>query len=345
LSIESYGGNPDIVASKNEIQRISYELKLAAIELSEASPLSGLLEDPLQYLRFRIEAASLVHSIERLQGLCLIAIEEYFTAEARVQRRFELGFIPELSRIVLLAGSAWKLDDSVKAELKLTTETNQPKAITEMLDRLWRLSSKKEPTIGIEIFEGANNRKVFVYIPGTQAFISSTNPLDMESNVRAMAGPDRALSEKAVVLAMREAGITASDEVVFIGHSQGGMLAGNLVVNSVGYLPVGLVAIGAPLAQLSIKKVPVLAIEHVNDPVPNLSGKVNPLKSNWVTVQRKSLSTESDALIHSHSLKSYRNTTTEIDASKDKSISSIRNQILEANFNRKGKYFEYVISK
>jgi hypothetical protein len=124
------------------------------------------------------------------------------------------------------------------------------------------------------------------------------------------------------------------------------MVAGNLAAYPSGYIAAGLVAFGAPLAQIKNLKAPVMAIEHVNDPVPNLSGKANPLRRNWVSVQRISEKPESDALMFSHSLKSYRNTTTAIDVSNDVGIKNIRGEIFQKlAIAKPAKSFEFVISR
>jgi hypothetical protein len=70
------------------------------------------------------------------------------------------------------------------------------------------------------------------------------------------------------------------------------------------------------------------------------------MKKNWVSVQRISEKPESDALMFSHSLKSYRNTTTAIDSSRDVGISNIKRDILQKLAVAKpAKSFEFVISR
>jgi predicted esterase len=161
-----------------------------------------------------------------------------------------------------------------------------------------------------------------------------------------MQGNGLAASERAVLEAMNHAGIVETDEVIFVGHSQGGMVAGNLAQNPAGYITAGLVTIGAPIAQLKLSKVPVMAIEHVNDPIPNASGRANPLTKNWVTIQRTSQAFESDAPMHSHSLRSYKNTTQEVDASKSKGIVNIKQQLLsQVQVAPVGKAMDFVISR
>ena len=348
MTIDSYGGDVDLIATRDEILRVALQLRLAAEELTAVGTLETLLADPIGQLQFRIAASGIYSKLQELHNRLHIAAEGYFTTEAQIHRRFEFAFIPELARLVLGAGSllGWKLDSGVKVELQSEKSTLSPDSVTDVLNRLWRISD--DSTIGIDIFEGTAGRTALVYVPGTQSisFGDSQNPLDMASNIEAMAGSSKAASERAVLLAMQEAGITARDEVIFVGHSQGGMVVGNLAANSGPYMAAGLIAFGAPIAQLAIKKIPVMAVEHVNDPVPNISGKANPLKPNWVTIQRTSSAKESEALLHSHSLKSYKNTTEEIDKSGSKGIKSVRTDLLKKlEGKRIGRSLDFEISR
>lgn len=330
MGIDSYGGNPEIVASIAEINRVALELRLAANSLEEF-PLGPFLVNPISAIEYQLAVAPVIEKLKRLHNYALIAAENYFTTEAQIARRFEFAFVPELATLALrFAGAAgWKLDHNVSANLVRKSKASEPDSITEMLDRLNKLSAKQKPTIGIDIFErSTGNKLAVVYVPGTQVIGYGSNPLDMASNVQAMAGANSAASEKAVSVAMSQAGISNQDQVLLVGHSQGGMVAGNIAASS-GFVVSGLVTFGAPLAHLAKLKMPVMAIEHVNDPVPNISGRANPMKSNWVTIQRVSEKVESNAIAFSHSLKSYRNTTTEIDQSNDKGVSNIRSQILK----------------
>jgi hypothetical protein len=334
VSLDSYGGNPDIVATREEIERVAFEIKLCAEELTAWPALELLLADPLHQLQFRVASIGIHQKLERLHNHCLIASENYFSTEAQIHRRFELSFVPELARLVsnLASSAGWELDRNVSATLVSESTTARPDSITKMLDRLWALSSKQDPTIGIDIFTGPTGTKTaVVYIPGTQSmgFGDTANPLDMASNIQAMGSVGSAASEKAVLLAIKQAGINSTDEVILVGHSQGGMVAANIAQHPNGFIAAGLVTFGAPIAQLRNLKAPVMAIEHSNDPVPNLSGKANPLKKNWVSVQRVSSKAESNAILFSHSLKSYKNTAIAVDGSFDVGIKNIRSQLLE----------------
>lgn len=351
MSIESYGGNPDIVATREEIQRVALEIKLCAESLNAWNPLDTLWSDPLHQIQYRVMSGPICQKLESLYSHCLIAAENYFTTEAQIHRRFEILFIPELAALATTLGVSlgWKLDSQVSAKLVFESRSVRPYSTTDLLDRLWRLSAKADPTIGVDVFDNpSGNKTAVVYIPGTQTFGfgEGANPLDMASNIQAMSGAGEAASERAVLAAIGQAGISSTDEVILVGHSQGGMVAGNLAAYPSGFVAAGLVTFGAPLAHIKNLRAPVMAIEHVNDPVPNLSGKSNPLKRNWVTIQRISEKPESDALMFSHSLKSYKNTTTAIDTSGDVGIKNIRGEILQKLDGVKpAKSLEFVISR
>jgi len=351
VTIDSYGGNPDIIATREEIHRVANEIKLAYEELSAFGIIDTLLSDPLHQLQYRVSIITILAKLEKLYGSCLIASEQYFSTEAQIHRRFEIHFVPAIAAVgaSVSMGTGWRFNQDVSATESSQRQTLAPISITAMLDRLWDVSSKTDPTVGIDMFENKlGNRTAIVYIPGTQTvgLGDGENPLDLQSNIFAMAQGGLAASERAVLEAMKQAGVESSDSVIFVGHSQGGMVAGNLSQNPTGYIAAGLVAVGAPIAQLKLKSIPVLAIEHVNDPVPNVSGKANPLAKNWVTVQRKAMPSESDAPLHSHSLKSYKNTTEKVDASKNHGIVNIRQQLLaQLQGSPAGKAFDFVISR
>jgi hypothetical protein len=97
VSIESYGGNPDIVATREEIQRVALEIKLCAETLNAWNPLESLWSDPLHQIQYRVLSLGVLQKLERLYSHCMIAAENYFTTEAQIHRRFEIAFIPKLA--------------------------------------------------------------------------------------------------------------------------------------------------------------------------------------------------------------------------------------------------------
>jgi hypothetical protein len=152
--------------------------------------------------------------------------------------------------------------------------------------------------------------RYIVYIPGTQSWgpKPGANPLDLTSNLSAISKTGYAGSERAVALAMNQAGIKPGDKVLLVGHSQGGMVAANLSTRFVGS---SVLTFGAPLSSLNgNSSVQGLAVEHERDPVPKLDAQPNPIKANWVTVRQE---IEGNNPISQHEMKGYLATAKAID--------------------------------
>lgn len=335
--LDSYGGNPVVIASQNEIHRIAGEIYLIAQLMRVPLDFASWLQNPLRSLRIQLDIHQILERLDSLHLSCIVASEGYFTAEAQISRRLEINFIPQLAQLGVKLASylGWSFSADVSTSVS-RTETNQnpPNNVSEMFTRLRALSLLNSPTVGVDgyHFENSTSRVFVVTIPGTQEMSlgMSDNPLDMSSNIQAMAGSGNAHSEQVVIKAMQAAGIGKDDQVVFVGHSQGAMVAANIAGQENDFLVAGLIAFGGPIAQATIsKKIPVLAIEHSNDPVPNLSGKANPMKENWVTVQRRAKPNEADGVFYSHDLNSYQTTSVLIDVSKETGIEAIRRKIAE----------------
>lgn len=121
--------------------------------------------------------------------------------------------------------------------------------------------------IRIDEYHWSDRPRAFhVYISGTKTFmdIARTEPFDMSSNVDAYRGRGSA-SKASVEKAMSDAGITKKDEVHFIGHSQGGMLANQLALD--GWNVRSVVAAGSPIEAELPESVMAINIRHDNDPV------------------------------------------------------------------------------
>ena len=133
-----------------------------------------------------------------------------------------------------------------------------------------------------------------VFVGGTADFnpISKGEPFDLTSNVAGVAGQSPA-SYRAVQLAMEQAGISATDQVAFVGYSQGGLIA-TMLAASGEYNTQGLTTFAAPAGQIVVPAgIPALIIEHFEDPVTALGGtQLNGTQANTdaVVVQRHAFS-------------------------------------------------------
>lgn len=172
-----------------------------------------------------------------------------------------------------------------------------------------------------------------VELPGTQAWglRSGPNPLDVTSDLGLLAGTDTPLGRavaQALSAAMREAGVSPGEQpVMLVGHSQGGILAGALASSArfrrrfhVTHVVTG----GAPISRMPIpSSVSVLALEHVQDPVPRLDQRGNPDRAAWVTV-RRDLGASGLTAVEAHDSRRYRATGTQVDRSDDPSLAHWR---------------------
>jgi hypothetical protein len=179
----------------------------------------------------------------------------------------------------ILAGNRAGLFAETPVSVKRISTTTVLQAPTGLADRIERLPDPKHNTDGEQIridrFEVTGEPDRFeVYIAGTVDFspASANEPFDLTSNVFGMAelpaGSYRGIEE-----ALKQAGVSSINPVVFTGHSQGGLLAA-LLANSGNYDTHGVITIGAPTGQISPSgDYPVIAIEHTDDVVPALGGR------------------------------------------------------------------------
>lgn len=192
-------------------------------------------------------------------------------------------------------------------------------------------------SIRIEVFQRPGGRDLVVYVPGTQSFLpGSSNPLNIQSNLTAMGGVVSSPSQQAVSDSLARLGAGPRDKVLFVGHSQGALLAGNLASTPQPYEVKGLISLGGPIAHLDLD-VPVIAIQHAADPVPQLSGAPNPMRENWVTV---SSSESFSSLVEAHRVSSYTDTAVELAGSTNDGYQRVMRQLIPEGANGREFLFE-----
>ncbi|MDM4762318.1 hypothetical protein QT381_04775 [Galbitalea sp. SE-J8] len=112
-----------------------------------------------------------------------------------------------------------------------------------------------------------------VYIAGTNTWTAtgSADPSDMTSNLDAMGGLSSG-AERAAREAMAQAGVSSESDVVFVGHSQGGLIAHELAASG-DYRTAGVFEIGSPADQVDVDRgTPDVRLVHDGDPVAALGG-------------------------------------------------------------------------
>lgn len=150
--------------------------------------------------------------------------------------------------------------------------TTSPQSLAALADRLPK-GKQPEGQVRIERYDTADGRRWIVYIAGTVTFErdSGAEPFDLASNLLGVAH-EQSDSERAVLQAMKDAGIGPDDPVLLVGHSQGALNAVRVAQDG-GYRVGGVVELGGPTGQITLPAdVPVLAVEHDEDLVPALGG-------------------------------------------------------------------------
>jgi pimeloyl-ACP methyl ester carboxylesterase len=212
----------------------------------------------------------------------------------------------------------------------------RPAGVTELVDRL---PDGHDPAgqVRIERYDGADGTRWIVYIAGTVTFArdSGDEPFDLASDVLGVAHRPGD-SERAVLQAMRSAGIADDEPVLLVGHSQGALDAVRVAEDG-GYAVGGVVQLGGPTGQIALPDdVPVLAVEHDEDLVAVLGGTAAPGSAGLRRlVVRRSLpdggfgvpTSAATAEFPAHDLGAYRRTLVAAEASGDERVLAFTHRI------------------
>jgi hypothetical protein len=334
LGIASYGGDPAIVATRAEIERIQAGLASVGNLLGGEVELTDFLTQPLKRVGLAMELPAVQERIRYLLQALEAATNEYFDGEALVAKELtDLGLI---SAPIIASGLLGLANEAGMFREHRVTATQ--------VDRFWRPAPQGLAGLGGRlaqltaagqiVIERYGNRFI-AYLPGTQAWnpIGLKNPIDFTSNLQAMKGSGLAASERGVQSALAEAtksaGAGASANILLVGHSQGGLIAANIAAKDPRVK--GLVTFGAPISQVAEQiKVPTVAIQHKNDIVPKLGLKANPMLENMVTVERVlRISEPLAAVLEAHEMSNYTKTAEMADKSQEIGLKRVREQVLE----------------
>lgn len=221
-----------------------------------------------------------------------------------------------------------------------------PIGIGELVERIPTTDAGAQ--IRVERYGDPDDARWVVYIGGTVDFglTAGVEPHDMTNNLHGiaddsaldalrLAGEDSGAGERAVRLALAEAGALPGDPLIPVGHSGGGVvaaaLAGDPELNVV-----AAVSVGGPVATAPVRDgVPLLSIEHEEDFVPATGGSGHP-SPDRLTVSRSVLEpgAEYDTAVPAHELGRYQQTGMLIDASEEPRLVAFREQLAE--FTRDG---------
>ena len=372
-----YGGDPSVVASRAEIERVSGQLGVVGSELF--SRIFHLLPNPIHRAQVDIALPAIEYRIQRTRLALATAAENYFSADAQVAHSIEsighairahpwlINLIPKVALERIQAGgaiafgvaqfapgsiaanstrllaSSTDLDERVDSVQRVgllndrtvkfhevATRLRQPiTSLAEIGSRIEELDASSGQVM-VETYVAANgSRTLLVYLPGTQSFspIAGKNPFDLVTDTALLTEPENSELLKAVSAALNQSGAKGAN-VIFAGYSLGGIAAAALAIQS-GQAVSGVVTIGAPVGQFQLPgNVPVLSIQHSNDPIPAASGETNPLTKNWATVSRAAELPLGTPAIEAHGLEHYRETLGMVDAETLPGVRRVRELIL-----------------
>jgi hypothetical protein len=167
-----------------------------------------------------------------------------------------------------------------------------PHDLADLVEGLAVRSDGSSGEISVSFVTAAQGvRRVIVDIPGTKSWASgpSSDVTSLSTNARALVGAPTAY-EQGVLAAMARAGVRADDEVMLVGHSEGGTVAVNAArrgVRSGRFRITHVVTAGSPVGR-TVASLPsavrVLALENDRDVVPHADGRANPDRRSVTTV-------------------------------------------------------------
>jgi hypothetical protein len=174
------------------------------------------------------------------------------------------------------------------------------------------------------------SRAYIVDIPGTHDWhpmpLEKYDKLnDLGTNLHGMAGEDTAY-EQGVVRALHLAGASATDPVMLVGHSQGGIVAAQTAADLSGsgqFNVTHVLTAGSPIGHVAVPdNVQVLSLENQHDIVPHLDAASNADQPNHTTV---TFDLQNGSIGENHGIeRAYLPAASALDASTDPSVSAYR---------------------
>lgn len=146
---------------------------------------------------------------------------------------------------------------------------------------------KKEAQILIGRAERGHRDVYLVILPGTHGELDDDNPFNPRGIIDSL-GYDSQNYAQAIEESLEVSGARPGDEVIFSGHSQGGIHAMNLASNPMlrrKFEVTSVLTLGSPVGNIELPdEVKSLHLEDATDPVPGMDGRSNRRKDHQVTL-------------------------------------------------------------
>jgi hypothetical protein len=322
------------------------------VECADAAARTALMADAFELVELRAqaqamgtadtaEAAALQRRIERLIASDdrVARIADRLVAEWKDGRFEGLGDQYDLGGLVAplfwggpLAGTVLGLgkvrpgmtlrgvaDPVTVTAVRTSTPTGAP---TSLADALRRFPTAAGAQVKVEQLVMADGSKRYIaYVKGSQSVaLGGAEPWDMRSNTQLYAG-EKSASYQATLDALRAAGAEPGDRVDVVAHSQGGMIAAHLAMESEYDVRVQLTA-GSPVEPTLDDDQLIVQLRHTDDVVSSLAAGGSPEGTgspDSFTAEREGDPARGpqDLLLAPHQLDAYIETAEQVDASDD----------------------------
>ena len=365
----SYGGDPHVVASRAEIERISGTLGVVQQRLIDELQPMAQLNGVIQHLQFDVELPETLVRLGLQRHGCFIASESYFTTDARISHQLDgiadfLVANPWAARLIpkeaWIATAAAGILGSVTntpvtahairtgmAQIpseqlaKLTTPLPNQSIVIDgkqanlqptptNLQQLTSRLTDKSGNIRIEGYQTESGRVLIVYLPGT----SNWSPV----------GKGGAFDLQSNIELIGEKDNSNSVRAAKAAIEQYGVKPTDKLI-LVGYSQGGMIAaelaetgnnvsgvvtIGSPVSKTRFDPdLPVVSLEHSNDVVPAFAGSTNPITENWSTASRHLDLTLGQNVSEAHEIGNYVETAKMADDSRDAGLTRVKTRILD----------------
>ncbi len=365
----SYGGDPSIVASRAEIERISGTLGVIQQRLLDELQPMAQLNGLIQHLQFDVELPETLVRLGLQRHGCFVASESYFTTDARISHQLNgmaefLAENPWAAKLIPKEAWAAAAAASILGSVTNTPVTahairtgmaqipseqlpiltaplpNQSISIDEKqaklqptptnLQQLTSRLSDKSGNIRIEGYQTDKGRALIVYLPGT----ANWKPVGSGSafdlqSNLELIGNHENSNSVRAARAAIEQYGLEPTDNLILVGYSQGGMVASELSESVSNVS-GVVTIGSPVANASFSSdLPVVSLEHSNDVVPAFSGSTNPITENWSTATRHLNLAPGENISAAHDIGNYVQTAKMADESTDTGLSRVKNLILE----------------
>jgi hypothetical protein len=270
------------------------QLRLAAASYRAVDQLSGALRETVHSALHAGPALAGAFAVLAHTGNPIAAAEAALTADPQLaDLLIDMLGVPDLLRAA--AGALPDGHGVVRATApdRSAVARRPPRGLPDVLTDLARRNGdERHGEIDVRILTMPDgSRRAIVDITGTKSWdpLPTRDVTSLTTNGRALVGEHTAY-EDGVLAAMRRAGVRAADDVMLVGHSQGGLIAVTTARDALAsgaFNVTHVVTAGAPIGRtvgMLPRTVQVLALENTRDVVPHLDGLGNPDRRNVTTV-------------------------------------------------------------